>query len=151
MTEKYLASAGYFSVRFLFVIYFRCRIIGTDGVIGNIPGLSSWSYGFESRSVHPIEFPRENASALCAVMGSSARKEKGVLKSTESALARKWRFEPMVFKKVFISSNFFEEAGGKVTDLNGNERRYDEDGIGCLVSNGILHDELLKIIQTCKL
>jgi len=25
-------------------------------------------------------------------MGSSARKEKGVLKSTESALARKWRF-----------------------------------------------------------
>lgn len=44
-----------------------------------------------------------------------------------------------------------EEAGGKVTDLNGNERRYDEDGIGCLVSNGILHDELLKIIQTCRL
>lgn len=44
-----------------------------------------------------------------------------------------------------------EEAGGKVTDLNGNERRYDEDGIGCLVSNGILHDELLKIIQTGKL
>ena len=41
---------------------------------------------------HPIEFPRENASALRAVMGSSARKEKGVLKSTESALARKWRF-----------------------------------------------------------
>ena len=36
-------------------------------------------------------------------------------------------------------------------DLNGNERRYDEDGIGCLVSNGILHDELLKIIQTGKL
>jgi len=32
------------------------------------------------------------------------------LKSTESALARKWGFEPMVFKKVFISSNFFEEA-----------------------------------------
>jgi len=25
-------------------------------------------------------------------MGSSARKEKGVLKSTERALARKWRF-----------------------------------------------------------
>jgi hypothetical protein len=41
---------------------------------------------------HPIEFPRENASALRAVTGSSARKEKGVLKSTESALARKWRF-----------------------------------------------------------
>lgn len=44
-----------------------------------------------------------------------------------------------------------EEAGGKVTDLNGNERRYDEDGIGCLVSNGVLHNELLKIVQSGKI
>lgn len=44
-----------------------------------------------------------------------------------------------------------EEAGGKVTDLNGEERRYDKDGIGCIVSNGILHDELLKIVQSGKL
>ncbi len=44
-----------------------------------------------------------------------------------------------------------EEAGGKVTDLNGNERRYDKDGIGCIVSNGILHNELLEIVQSGKL
>lgn len=44
-----------------------------------------------------------------------------------------------------------EEAGGKVTDLNGKERRYDEDGCGCIVSNGIVHDELLDIIQSEKL
>lgn len=44
-----------------------------------------------------------------------------------------------------------EEAGGKVTDLNGNERRYDENGIGCIVSNGILHKKLLEIVQTGKL
>ena len=44
-----------------------------------------------------------------------------------------------------------EEAGGKVTDLNGEERRYDQDGIGCLVSNGILHNELLHIVQSGKL
>lgn len=44
-----------------------------------------------------------------------------------------------------------EEAGGKVTDLNGDNRRYDEDGIGCLVTNGILHDELLQIVQKWKL
>lgn len=44
-----------------------------------------------------------------------------------------------------------EEAGGKVTDLNGNERRYDQDGLGCIVSNGILHKELLDIVQTGKL
>jgi fructose-1,6-bisphosphatase/inositol monophosphatase family enzyme len=44
-----------------------------------------------------------------------------------------------------------EEAGGKVTDLNGEERRYDRDGIGCIVSNGVLHDELLKIVQSGKI
>lgn len=44
-----------------------------------------------------------------------------------------------------------EEAGGKVTDLNGNERRYDKDGIGCIVSNKILHDEILAIVQRGKL
>lgn len=44
-----------------------------------------------------------------------------------------------------------EEAGGKVTDLNGKERRYDQDGIGCIVSNGILHKELLDIVQMGKL
>ncbi len=44
-----------------------------------------------------------------------------------------------------------EEAGGKVTDLNGNERRYHEDGLGCIVSNGILHKEILDIVQSGKL
>jgi fructose-1,6-bisphosphatase/inositol monophosphatase family enzyme len=44
-----------------------------------------------------------------------------------------------------------EEAGGKVTDLNGEERRYDQDGVGCIVSNGILHNELLEIVQSGKL
>lgn len=44
-----------------------------------------------------------------------------------------------------------EEAGGKVTDLNGKERRYDQDGVGCLVSNGTLHNELLQIVQSGKL
>ena len=43
-----------------------------------------------------------------------------------------------------------EEAGGKVTDLNGEERRYDQDGLGCIVSNGILHNEILKIVQAGK-
>lgn len=39
-----------------------------------------------------------------------------------------------------------EEAGGKVTDLRGNQRRYDEDGVGCVLSNGILHQKILDCI-----
>ncbi len=44
-----------------------------------------------------------------------------------------------------------EEAGGMVTDLDGNERRYDQDGVGCIVSNRILHTELLDIVRSGKL
>lgn len=40
-----------------------------------------------------------------------------------------------------------EEAGGKVTDIFGNEQRYDQDTNGFLASNGIVHDELLEIIK----
>ena len=39
-----------------------------------------------------------------------------------------------------------EEAGGRATDLAGASRRYDEQGLGFLASNGILHQELLSAI-----
>ena len=44
-----------------------------------------------------------------------------------------------------------EEAGGKVTDLNGEERRYDKDGLGCVISNGTLHSEILECVKLAKL
>lgn len=39
------------------------------------------------------------------------------------------------------------EAGGKVTDLFGNEQRYDRNIIGAVVSNGSLHDDICKITR----
>lgn len=39
-----------------------------------------------------------------------------------------------------------EEAGGKVTDLFGNEQRYDKPIKGCIASNGLIHDYLLEIV-----
>lgn len=39
-----------------------------------------------------------------------------------------------------------EEAGGKVTDLRGNEQRYDRKTYGAIVSNGHLHDQLVKLL-----
>lgn len=38
-----------------------------------------------------------------------------------------------------------EEAGGKVTDMYGNEQRYDQPINGALVSNGLIHDELVAL------
>ncbi len=44
-----------------------------------------------------------------------------------------------------------EEAGGKVTDLFGNEQRYDKSINGAVVSNGLVHDEVVKTIEKyCK-
>jgi myo-inositol-1(or 4)-monophosphatase len=39
------------------------------------------------------------------------------------------------------------EAGGKVTDLFGNEQRYDQDTKGIIASNGQLHEQLLALIK----
>lgn len=40
-----------------------------------------------------------------------------------------------------------EEAGGTVTDLEGNEQRYDRVINGAILSNGLIHDELLQLAR----
>lgn len=40
-----------------------------------------------------------------------------------------------------------EEAGGRATDLMGNDQRYDQDINGIVVSNGVVHDEVLSYIK----
>lgn len=40
-----------------------------------------------------------------------------------------------------------EEAGGVVTDLFGNDQRYDEDINGAVISNGVIHDEVIATIK----
>jgi myo-inositol-1(or 4)-monophosphatase len=42
-----------------------------------------------------------------------------------------------------------EEAGGKVTDLKGNEQRYDRLNGGILATNGLAHDRFLEILNGC--
>ncbi len=40
-----------------------------------------------------------------------------------------------------------EEAGGKVTDIFGEEQRYDGDIRGAIVSNGIVHDDIVRYMK----
>lgn len=40
-----------------------------------------------------------------------------------------------------------EEAGGKVTDLFGKEQRYDTSINGAIISNGIVHNQVLEAIE----
>ena len=48
---------------------------------------------------------------------------------------------------VAASKIIIEEAGGKVTDLFGNEQRYDKDINGCIISNGVVHDDVVNIVK----
>lgn len=40
-----------------------------------------------------------------------------------------------------------EEAGGKVTNIFGEEQRYDEEINGAIISNGIVHKEVIEVIK----
>lgn len=40
-----------------------------------------------------------------------------------------------------------EAAGGKVTDLSGNEQRYDQPLRGAILSNGTIHDDLIEAVR----
>lgn len=44
-----------------------------------------------------------------------------------------------------------EEAGGKVTNLFGEEQRYDTDIDGAVISNGVVHNEVIKTIKNCQI
>jgi len=43
-----------------------------------------------------------------------------------------------------------KEGGGKVTDIDGNEQKYDREVNGCIASNGLVHDEILELIRKFK-
>lgn len=40
-----------------------------------------------------------------------------------------------------------EEAGGKVTNLFGEEQRYDQSIKGAIISNGLVHDEVINVVK----
>lgn len=52
---------------------------------------------------------------------------------------------------VVASKLIVEEAGGKATDLFGEPQRYDQPVRGAIVSNGLTHEELVKLAQQSKL
>ena len=48
---------------------------------------------------------------------------------------------------IAASALIVNEAGGKVTDIYGNNQRYDESIKGAIISNGTSHDEILKLVK----
>jgi fructose-1,6-bisphosphatase/inositol monophosphatase family enzyme len=52
---------------------------------------------------------------------------------------------------VAASKLIVEEAGGKVTNVFGEEQRYDQAVKGGIVSNGAIHDKLIKLADEYKM
>ncbi len=48
---------------------------------------------------------------------------------------------------IAASKLIVEEAGGKTSDFFGDNQRYDEDINGFIASNGIVHDEIIKLTK----
>lgn len=46
---------------------------------------------------------------------------------------------------IAASKLIVEEAGGKVTDFFGNDQRYDQEINGAILTNGIIHDDIIKV------
>ena len=61
-------------------------------------------------------------------------------------------FEAMLFgqgkpEDIAALAVIVTEAGGKVTDLIGNDQRYDTNIRGAIVSNGLIHDQILEVLE----
>jgi len=56
-------------------------------------------------------------------------------------------FVPTTAYDVAAPMLIVREAGGKVTDLLGNDQRYDQPVNGLVYSNGLIHDDLLAAVQ----
>jgi len=68
------------------------------------------------------------------------------------ALVAAGEFAAIIYpnKKVHDSASvkiLVEEAGGKVTDLWGNDQRYDRPTNGIVASNGVMHEKILALIR----
>ena len=48
---------------------------------------------------------------------------------------------------IAASKLIVEEAGGTVTDFNGDVQRYDRSINGAILTNGVIHKKLIKIIK----
>jgi len=48
---------------------------------------------------------------------------------------------------IAASKLIVEEAGGRATDLFGNDQRYDQPTRGFIASNGVIHDELVQLVK----
>lgn len=122
------------------------------------------------RDRQPIKVSSKPWGAGVHIAGSSSGKDEPADKARQELLKERIYvagFIGTVFKGCLIAEGSIEgrtymhrgahdlaavallikEAGGKVTDLNGNEQRYDRPINGAVMSNGLIHEQLLELVK----
>lgn len=107
--------------------------------------------GFGNRPELPMAIDRSNAikDTLNRLGAKTTQLWSSIL---PSALVANGNYTAVLMNGMTIQDGaaikvIVEEAGGKVTDIYGNEQRYDQPSEGFIASNGIVHDELVKIVK----
>lgn len=116
--------------------------------------------------VSDSETLRRNYMILSSRMGEECRSTGQLFDSIEAAGGKSFNFRSFAYGSAFVAAGsavgavigvpnawdvaatkiIVEEAGGKVTDITGNDRRYDGPGNGLLATNGKVHEQLLDMI-----
>lgn len=114
----------------------------------------------------PIHVSKRDSLTQALIHGDSGRLL-GTMQPLKDAKAKVARFYCITYPCALIAAGEFdgalwggptawdiaavkvivEEAGGKVTDLVGNEQRYDRPLNGAIISNGHLHEKLLTLVK----
>lgn len=129
-----------------------------QGAFVNDKPLAVSSAGFGAKARVNVDWWPEADYDVLAPLQKLSREKNAYLLSPGStthmaALVAEGQFVASVFpgtkgKNVDIAAAkvIVEEAGGRVTDLFGHEQRYDGDLRGAVVSNGIVHDDIIRYL-----
>lgn len=122
----------------------RIFVSGADNINNYIVDVANWADGeyYMPRLYEKMEEAGAIATHYASIFYSDALVACGEFVGTVIVAETAWDVAPA---KIIV-----EEAGGKVTDLWGNDQRYDQPIKGAVVSNGRVHDQILDIIKSCR-
>lgn len=121
----------------------------------------------EAIQVSDVDTLAQNFCILSSRMHGGTKSTGDIFEDIEKAGGKSFNFRSFAYGSTFVALGravatvlgvpnawdaaatkiIVEEAGGKVTDLEGQERRYDGNGNGLVATNGRVHEQFIKLIH----
>lgn len=119
----------------------KIRVSQNETLEKNLVGMS---IGISGRFFNSLEAARDLSNQKAKVISLWTVVYPGSLVASGQFIATIAKGAPWDVAAIKI---LVEEAGGKVTDLDGNDQRYDREIKGCILTNGKVHNKILEIIK----